>query len=372
MVARSTTSRARRLALALAPAAALLLVAGPAQASGAGPGSAAHHPARGYVQTNLVSDQPGHAQITDPNLVNPWGLAAGPSTPVWVADNGTNVATIYAGGKDGGPVQAVPLVVSIPFGEPTGQVFNDTSGFVLPDGMPALFIFSSEAGRITAWNQQVSPITGAVKVAGNGTAVYKGLALLHRGAHPWLLATDFHNGRIDVFGTKFHRVGLPSWAFTDPSLPKGYAPFGITVVGGRVIVSYAKQDAVRHDDEKGLGHGFVDAYSSSGHLLARLVSRGVLDSPWGMTIAPRGFGVFSGDLLVGNFGNGFIHAFDPLTGQLRGTLRRPGGQPVHIDGLWGLLPGNGVAADRDDVIFSAGPDGESHGLLGVIRSASDE
>jgi uncharacterized protein (TIGR03118 family) len=338
-------------------AVALVASALPASASG-----------NGYLQTNLVADQPGWAAVTDPGLVNPWGLSQGAATPLWVSDNGTDRTTLYTA-PDGATPSIVPLVVAIPGGEPTGQVFNSTTSFVLPDGAPALFLFASESGRVTAWNPGLSPITSAVTVARTTDAVYKGLALLPWPNAPRLLAANFHSGRIDVFGGHFGRIDLGPTAFTDPSLPHGYAPFNVAVIGDQVFVSYAKQDADRHDDVAGAGHGFVDAYTPSGVLVRRVGTRGPLDSPWGLTIAPAGFGRFAGDLLVGNFGDGRIHAYDLATGRLAGTLNDTSGQPISIDGLWGLLPGNGTSAPADQVWFSAGPGGEAHGLLGLLSAA---
>ena len=335
---------------------------GPAAGSAASPG---HDDKDGYTQVNLVADRAGQARITDPHLVNPWGLSQGPTTPVWVSDNGMDVTTLYSDGSH--PVM-IPLVISIPGGAPTGQVFNDTTSFRLPDGAPAAFLFVSEAGRVTAWNPQLTPVTRAVTVASDPRAVYKGVALLHRGHGARLLAADFRNARIVVFDGRFHQVRMGGRSFRDGSLPRGYAPFNVAVMGRRVIVAYALQEPSRRDDQAGRGHGFVDVYSADGRLLRHLIRRGVLNSPWGITMAPRDFGDFSRDLLVGNFGNGRIHAFDPRTGRLLGALRAPNGRVLAIDGLWGLLPGNGTSAPANEVWFSAGPDGEQHGLLGVLRS----
>lgn len=357
-------TRRHRLAL-LAATAAALLAAGVLAA----PAASAHARTGDRVrQLNLVADRPGAAALTDPQLVNAWGLSAGPTTPLWVSDNGTDAATLYRGGIPGAPISIVPLVVKIPDGAPTGQVFNDTNGFVLGDGQPARFVFASENGAIDAWNPQLTPATSALSVATTKNAVYKGLALLHRAGSPWLLATNFHSGRIDVFDRSFRPVRLGHKAFTDNDLPRGYAPFGVAVLDGRVFVSYAQQDPARHDDVAGRGHGFVDVYDASGRLVRHLVRRGALNSPWGLTIAPHGFGDLAGTLLVGNFGDGRIHAYEPRTGTLRATLRDLSGRPLQIDGLWGLLPGNGVAGRTSDVWFSAGPDGEQHGLLGLLAA----
>jgi uncharacterized protein (TIGR03118 family) len=311
--------------------------------------------ANAYTRTNLVSDQPGHARITDPNLVNAWGLAAGPSTPVWVADNGTDVASVYSGAVGGSPPMTVPLVVKIPGGAPTGQVFNGSSAFG-----GARFIFSSEAGRITAWKSGTSAQTRAT-VRG---AVYKGLAIAgHR-----LYATDFHGGRVDVFNGSFKRVAHPG--FRDRRIPSGYAPFGIQALGGRIYVTYAKQDADREDDVAGAGRGFVDVYSPGGRLRRRLIKRGRLNAPWGLAVAPAKFGAFSRRLLVGNFGDGAINAYDRRTGAFLGRLRTASGRPIAVSGLWGLEFGNGMFGDRNALVFSAGPSDERHGLLGVITPAS--
>jgi uncharacterized protein (TIGR03118 family) len=199
--------------------------------------------------------------------------------------------------------------------------------------------------------------------------VFKGLALLQRRhGGPEILVADFAHARIVAFDGAFQPVKLPSRAFTDRRIPRGYAPFNVAVLGDRVFVTYALQDAMKHDDVAGPGHGFVDVYSTSGRLLDRFARRGVLNSPWGLAIAPARFGAFSGDVLVGNFGDGRIHAFDPWSGRLRGVLRDAHGRPIVIDGLWALLPGNGTSAGTSDVWFSAGPNDEAHGLLGVLRA----
>lgn len=321
-----------------------------------------------YRQINLVADRPGRARFTDRNLVNAWGLSHGPNTPIWVSDNGADVATLYQGGTHGMKASAVPLVVKMPGGAPTGQVFNDTRKFaVRGTGARALFIFAGEHGDITAWNQSASPMTRSVRVAHVRHAVFKGLALVHSSFGALLLATNFHKGRVDVFNGRFKRLHTRGM-FRDRRIPTGYAPFNVAAIGHRVFVSYAKQDAQRMDDVKGRGHGFIDVYSDDGALLHRFASRGVLDSPWAMTIAPKGFGRFSNDLLVGNFGNGMIHAFNPRTGKMLGTLTNKRHHPIKIDGLWALLPGDKLAGGAHSVWFSAGPNDESHGLLGLLRA----
>jgi uncharacterized protein (TIGR03118 family) len=331
-------------------------------------------PRNAYHQTNLVSDLPGLAQLTDPDLVNPWGLAAGPTTPMWVADNGTDKATIYPGFVNGSPIQKAPLVVSIPGGAPTGQVFNGTPGFEVHAGSasgPALFLFNSEAGLVTGWNPGVPPpppSTQAQVGASVPDAIYKGLAIATTSAGTFLYGADFHHARIDVFDQGFDRVRLPG-RFQDHKLPRGYAPFNVQELGGRLYVAYAKQDADREDEVAGPGRGFVDVYSTSGHLLRRLIRRGQLDAPWGLVLAPAGFGRFSGDLLVGNFGDGRINAYDRRTGAFRGRLRHEDGSPIQIEGLWALRFGNGVTGDPTTLLFTAGIEDEAHGLFGAIQAA---
>ncbi|QDP95892.1 TIGR03118 family protein [Microlunatus elymi] len=318
-----------------------------------------------FREIKLVSDQPGVAALTDPDLVNPWGMSRGPNTPVWVSDNGADVSTLYRTDTPGAAVTKVPLVVSIPGGAPTGQVANDTTAFTVPGtGQPARFIFIGEDGDLSAWNQG----TAAVAVGHTKGAVYKGLALVHAASGPRLVAANFGQNRIDVFDGAFQRVPT-GFGFRDPFLPRGYAPFNVAEIGGRVFVTYALQDAAHEDDVAGPGHGFVDVYSTGGRFLYRFANRGVLNSPWGLAIAPSSFGRFADDLLIGNFGDGRIHAFDQRTGALRGALRDGSGRALKIDGLWGLLVGDQVAGGTNSLWFSAGPDDEQHGLLGLVQPA---
>ncbi|MDM7853728.1 TIGR03118 family protein [Cellulomonas alba] len=334
----------------------------------AGPAAAADKPRpHTFQQVNLVSDQPGVAALADPELVNAWGMSRGPNTPVWVSDNGADVTTLYRTDTAGAPVTKV-LSVAIPGGAPTGQVFNDTTAFMVPGtGQAARFIFIGEDGDLSAWNGGPS----AVAVGHTDGAVYKGLALVHPASGPMLLAANFHDNRIDAFDGSFMPVPTPGM-FHDPFLPAGYAPFNVAEIDGRVVVTYAKQDADREDDVAGPGHGFVDVFSEQGAFLHRFATRGVLNSPWGLTIAPAAFGRFAGDLLIGNFGDGRIHAFDARTGHLEGTLRGTNGKPLAIDGLWGLTVGDAVAGGADSVWFSAGPNGEQHGLLGLLKAAPEK
>jgi uncharacterized protein (TIGR03118 family) len=316
-----------------------------------------------YVQHNLVSDGFLPADHTDGHLVNAWGLTSLPGSPWWVSDNGTSVSTLY--NADGTPRS---LVVSVP-NNPTGAVSNTGSSFVVGSG-PALFLFATEEGKLLGWNASVGTTAQVVADKTGEGAVFKGLAI----AGDRLYATDFHNGKVDVFDGSFGDVNTPG-AFVDPSIPAGYAPFGIQNIGGDIFVTYAKQDADRHDDVAGQGHGFVDEYDASGTLLGRVATRGQLNSPWGLAMAPASFGRFGGDLLVGNFGDGQINAFQRLSnGRFEpfGQLRSASGAILTIDGLWALQFGKGALANNgptDTLFFTAGPDGEAHGLFGTIRAA---
>ena len=315
-----------------------------------------------YVQHNLVSDGFLPADHTDSHLVNAWGLTSLPGSPWWVADNGTDVSTLY--NADGTPRS---LVVDVP-SAPTGAVSNTGPSFVVGGG-PALFLFATEEGKILGWNMGLGT-TAQVAVDRSGEdAVFKGLAI----AGDLLYATDFHNGRVDVFDGSFGQVETPG-AFVDPRIPAGYAPFGIQNVGGTIFVTYAKQNAERHDDVAGHGHGFVDAFDTSGRLLGRVATRGQLNSPWGLATAPGSFGRFGGDLLVGNFGDGQITAFaSRLDGRFepRGQLQTGNGKALAVDGLWALQFGKGTTNNgpTTTLFFTAGPGGESHGLFGTIRAA---
>ena len=316
-----------------------------------------------YTVTPLVSDQPGVAAHTDPNLVNAWGLTASGGSPWWVSDNGTDLSTLYRG--DGTP-QALVVQVA---GGPTGTVFNPTSGFVLPTGGKALFLFDSEDGIVRAWNPAQGTTAIVVADRSNVGAIYKGLAIADTAAGPRLYAADFHNARIDVFNASF---GLVPGGFVDSSLPAGYAPFNVQTIGDRVFVAYAKQDEAAEDEVAGQGTGFVDAYDLAGNLLGRVAQHGLLNAPWGLALAPEGFGRFGGDLLVGNFGDGQINAYEELPNghfEHRGELRGSDGKPLTIDGLWALRFGNGGnAGPTGTLFFTAGPDEESHGLFGSITA----
>ena len=357
----------RRWGAALTAVAALGLVLAPsAPATSGGQGRSLGH----FAQRNLVSDVPGEAEIMDPNLVNAWGLAFGPNTPAWVSDAEKDVSTLYAGGVNGSPVTKIPLTVSIPGGAPTGMVFNSSPGFVVHSGSSsgaAAFLFSSETGHITGWSPAVPPSTEAQNAVTVPGAIFKGLAIANADGGPRIYATDFHNGQVDVWDSGFARVNKPG-AFHDSRIPSGFAPFGIQTVNGDVVVTYAKQDEDAEDDVAGVGNGFVDVYDTDGNLLRRFARRGPLNSPWGIALAPQGFGRASGALLIGNFGDGRIHAYDPVSGKLLGALRDKRGKRISIDGLWALEFGNGVIGTRETLLFTAGPEEEEHGLFGELTA----
>jgi uncharacterized protein (TIGR03118 family) len=340
-----------------------------------------------FRQVNLVSDLPNVAPLQDADLVNAWGMAASPGTdaapgsPVWVADNGSDKATLYNNGT-ATTVSKVGLTVSVTGAAPTGQVFNtDTNAndFVVTDAGGhsgrSVFIFDTENGTIDGWSPGVgvapgaSPPSTVTEIArDNGAnAVYKGLAIATASdGHTYLYAANFRSGRVEAYDSTFTPVELPGGLFVDPRLPAGYGPFGIEEIAGKLYVTFAKQDAELKDDVAGQGNGFVDVFTNDGAFVKRLVTRGALNSPWGLALAPAGFGTFGGDLLVGNFGNGHINVYNPATGAHLGQLRRPNGQPIVIDGLWDLMFGNGNAAKTGELLFSAGPNDESNGLLGKI------
>src|SRR6266566_6680944 len=347
----------------LAFTAAVLLAVGSAASASAA--------ANSYTVTNLVSDVPGLAAHVDPDLVNAWGLTSLPTSPWWVADNGTDVSTLYR--ADG---SKVPLTVQVP-SAPTGAVSNTGSHFVVSNATgsgPALFIFATEEGKILGWNPNVSLTQAQVAVDHSGLgAVYKGLAIASTPGGDFLYATDFHTGRVDVFDGSFHQVNGPG-AFVDPHLPRGYAPFGIQNLSGSIAVTYALQDADRRDDVTGQGHGVVDLFDTGGTFLIRVATHGQLNSPWGLAMAPASFGRFGGDLLVGNFGDGQISAFEPQpdgTFELVGQLRTSDRKVLTIDGLWSLQFGKGAAnnGSTDTLFFTAGPDDETHGLFGTITKS---
>jgi uncharacterized protein (TIGR03118 family) len=368
-----------------------------------------HGKANRYAVTPLTSNLPKVAPNQDPVLQNAWGVAFTPgASPFWVADNATGCSTLYdgAGVPAGGPP---PLKVAIPLpggtpsatscmpvppnanppptnAAPTGMVWNPTSTFLVPGtaNTAATFIWATEDGTISAWTNGLSPNpnsarlavdNSAVPNAANG-AVYKGLVFGTNSHGVFLFATDFRGGKIDSFAPNGSTGFQPtttmqvSGKFSDPDLPAGFAPFGIQNINGNLFVTYALQNQQKHDDVAGAGNGFVDIYDTDGHLLQRFASRRPLNSPWGVTRASFAFGRFSGDILLGNFGDGQIHAFDS-DGNFRGTLRDKNGKPIVIDGLWTLTLGGGRNSNSDTLYFTAGPDGEMNGLFGTITPVAD-
>ena len=332
-----------------------------------------------YSWDNLQSDIAGVAAHTDPNLVNPWGLAASSGGTIWVANNGTGTSTLYS--QDG---TANQLVVTIPAGRhnreganPTGTVFNSTAFFKVTkngNSQPSRFIFVSEDGSISGWNPTLDGTHAIIAVDnsthsirdedmdnrpnnGNNRSIYKGAALGVAAGHNFLYVTNFHSGQVETYDENFHRVNFNG--FVDANLPHGYAPFGIHNLNGQIFVAYARQDRKKEDEVAGPGKGFVDVFDTSGNLIRRVVSNGNLNAPWGLALV-------NGELWVGNFGDGRINNYDPNTGAFLETLSRADGTPLEFDGLWDLLPLG------DGVYFTAGIADEEHGLFGLITEDKEE
>jgi uncharacterized protein (TIGR03118 family) len=337
-----------------------------------------------YLRTNLVSDIPGVANFTDPHLVNPWGIVATSTSPFWISDNGAGASTLYNGQGQAFPTSS-PLVVTIPtpanakagaVASPTGVVNNTSADFVVSasgKSGPARFIFATEDGTINGWNPTVDATHAILAVNNSGPgrsadrtglgAVYKGLAIGNNGSGNFLYATNFRDAVVEMYDAQFQLVK----AFTDPDIPAGFAPFGIRNINNQLFVTYAKQDAKKHDDVAGDGNGFVDIFDLNGILQKRFASQGTLNSPWGLALSAN-FGVFSNALLVGDFGDGKINAFDPTTGNFLGQLQDPFGTVI-INGLWGLSFGNGgTAGPTTTLFFTAGIADEAHGLFGSIAA----
>jgi len=328
---------------------------------------------------NLVSDIPGVALRSDPHVVNAWGIAFFDTSPVWIANNGTGTSTLYLGDGTPAPSPAAPLVVTIPSpvaGEtsaPTGLVTNATPGFVVTAGMksgPSLFIFAVENGTIAGWNPTVDRNHAVIMVNNSDKeAVYKGLATGVSAGKVFLYATNFHAGVVEMYNSSFGFVK----SFTDPGVPLGYAPFGIENIKGDLYVTFALQDDEKEDDVKGPGNGFVDVFSTDGAFKSRFASNGPLNAPWGLALAPPSFGRLAHRLLVGNFGDGRINAFDVSTGAFEGALKDTLGLPLTINGLWGLkFASGGPSGRKNHLLFTAGIGDEDHGLFGFIRPADSE
>lgn len=331
-----------------------------------------------YRQRNLVADGPAiPSEQKDPNLVNAWGIAFNPYGVVWVNDNGTGLSTLYDG--NGVPqtlVVRVPGPTATVTGTPTGIVFYGGNAFTVSQaGLtgPSRFIFASEDGGISGWAPNVN-LTNAIRVveAGPDNALYTGLAIGAGGTGGRLYAADFRNGKVDVFGPTFARVTLPGTPFVDPYLPAGYAPYGLQAINGDIYVTYARQSATPGEADTGRRLGFVSVFDPNGVFVRRLVSRGPLNAPWGLALAPASFGAKANRLLVANHGDGTIHAFDLDSGDWRGQLRHPDGRPISIDGLWGIAFGSGVANQPTNTLFfTAGPNGGVNGLYGRLDVATD-
>jgi uncharacterized protein (TIGR03118 family) len=319
-----------------------------------------------YSQQNLVAAQPLIATTTDPGLDNPWGLAAAPTSPAWVGNNGSNLATLYNAAAN-----RLPLIVSIPNAGVTGVVFNPANGFLLSNNQRALFLFATKSGTIEGWNGG----TAASTAVSNPTSVYTGLAFASTVSGPLLYTADFKNGSIDVFDSSFSAVNLLG-SFIDPNLPAGYAPYNIENLGGSLYVSYGPQDASKTDVVRGAGNGYVDKYNLDGTLASRVVTQGNLNDPWGMAIAPSNFGDYSNDLLVGNFGDGKINAYD-LSGNFVGTVNDATNKAITIEDLHALVFGNGgIMGPTSSLFFTAGaPElgdiAGPHGLYGRLDAVPE-
>jgi len=330
-----------------------------------------------YAVVPLDSDGFDEAPVTDENLVNAWGLAMSPTGAVWVANNRTDTSTIYTG-------EGVPqsLIVSLPTGAgPTGLAFYSGNNFVVTDGVnsgPARFIMAGLGGGIYGWSPVVSPPGAAGRAVQavdprSTDALFTGLAMVMTASGDRLYAADFRNGRVDVFDQSFQPLDLGPEAFVDPHVPGNFGPFGIASIQGRIFVTYAKHDPEGEGNLAGRGRGFVSVFDTDGVFLARIATRGPLNSPWGLALAPASFGRFGGDLLVGNFGDGRIIAYrisDDLHRAVQdGILRDTEGDPIAVDGLWAITFGNGAnAVPLDTLFFTAGPEREQHGLFGKIEA----
>jgi len=362
--------------------------------------------AQHFTQKNLVSDisQPnnadGSAVLVDPNLKNPWGLSRSASSPWWVANNNSGTSTLYTGA--GIPPNAFPdphpdsngnginspfnnFVMVPPAGfapgtasTPTGTVFNGSTDFQVAPGKAALFIFATEDGTISGWNPGVDVTNAILKVDNSDKgsahgAVYKGLTSGEINGKRFLYAANFRSARVEVYDTNFHRVRLGEDAFDDEGIPRDYAPFNVQNIGGSLFVTYAKQNADRHDDVAGDGFGFVDIFSTSGKLEGRLQHGDWMNAPWGVVWTPRDFGEFSNVILVGNFGSGWIAAFNGFTKKFIGFMRNPDDSLVTIDGLWSLTFGNnGGSGSSTTLYFSAGINNEQDGLFGTLTPIAAE
>jgi uncharacterized protein (TIGR03118 family) len=326
-----------------------------------------------YKETSLVSDIPGVAAFTDPNLVNPWGISYAPGGPFWVSDNRTGLSTVYeSNGQPTSTVVTIPTASGTGTGSPTGTVYNNTTGFVVKQGNksgPSLFLFDTLDGTISGWNPSVNPTSAIIAVNNASSASYTGLAIATNTSGTFLYAANalpssaHPHGSIDVFDQNFNLTHLHG-SFTDPNLPSGYTPYGIQTIKNVIVVTYTP-----FPPKPGLGTGVVDVFDTQGNFIRRFVTGGQLDLPWGIALAPANFGQFSNDALIGNVGNGHINAFDPKTGAFLGALINKSNKPIAIPGLWALIFGNGGSGGNVDTLyFCAGIDFYRHGLFGSIAA----
>jgi uncharacterized protein (TIGR03118 family) len=345
-----------------------------------------------FADTALVSNKSevvAAAATIDANLQNPWGIAVAPGLPFWISDNNSNLSTLYSGAGvqetqsiTGSPETGIAIPVSAAGvqANPTGQIFNGTGGFLIPTSKgqeTALFIFDGEGGLLSAWAEDsgASAFTAYDDGIVNGAdhAVYKGLAIGTVGGATFLYATDLHNGKVDVFDANFSKPVAMQGKFIDPNLPSGFVPFGITALNGQLYVTFAKQDAAMHDEITGSGLGYVDIFDFNGNLVNQFASAGALNAPWGIAIAPAGFGSFEGDVLIGNFGDGTINIFSPNGTSLataKGALMAGTGQPLTFPGLWSLTFGNGDADKPVTTLFyTAGLASQIDGVFGSITAS---
>jgi uncharacterized protein (TIGR03118 family) len=348
--------------------------------------------AQHYKQTNLISDTAGAAATPDPSLVNPWGLSRSSTSPWWVSNNGTGTSTLYTGAGQIVPINGNGIVIIPPpknapagtLATPTGTVFNGSQDFVLPapNGKPAVFLFATEDGTISGWNGGPAAFL-AVDHNDNGSpngAVYKGMTTADINGKRFLYVTNFRAGRVEVYDTNFHRTYLPEDAFQPGDddegggrIPRGFAPFNIQNIGGSLFVTYALQDAAKHDDVAGDGNGFVEIFTPSGRHIRHLQHGPWLNSPWGVVWTPRDFGEFSNTILVGNFGSGRIAAFNGFTYRFIGFVQNPDNSILTIDGLWAIAFGNGAnAGPSTTLFFTAGTDHEAHGLFGTLTAVAEQ
>lgn len=320
-----------------------------------------------FTATNLVTDdQAAHsAQITDPSLKNAWGLSYAPTGPFWISATDSGVASLYRVDPATQATVKQALTISIPGeGNVTGQVFNGTTSF---NGNR--FLFVSEDGTVSGWRPSLGT-TGVIPAdtiaPASAANSYKGAAIGSISGNDYLYAANFKAGTVDVYkGTS--AAPAVSGSFTDPGLPSGYAPFNVQNLNGQLYVAYALQDASKEEEVKGAGLGFVDKFSLNGEFIERVASGDTLNAPWGLAIAPSSFGSMAGDLLVGNFGDGHINIYDSNNSTYLGQVMDASNQPLSVDGLWALSPGNDALAGSSQLLyFTAGPNDETHGLVGVL------